>query len=390
MPPTGKTLTNALAQRGRGPKVSGRPVNLPIHQGSTLLFESLAEFEAAREARYQQGTLYYGRYGNPASFELESTMAALEGGYGCISVSSGLTAVTLAVMAAAKAGDHVLVADNVYAPTRGFCDTVLGPYGVEVSYFDPMIGEGLSGLLRANTSAVLFEAPGSGTFEVPDIPAISRVAREHGAVSILDGTWATPVFCRPLQLGVDVVVHSGSKYIGGHSDTMIGFLVCNEASYAAMRKMVLAFGDKAGSQDVFLSLRGLRSLELRMAHAQKAAMTVAQWIADQPQVQRVLHPAFPDCPGHEHWKRDFAGASGLFGVVFKPSSESQLHAFVDGLEMYGVGVSWGGFESLVLPVAPHRTAAPWTDKGRLVRFSIGQESTESLIDDLSRSLKHLN
>ena len=381
--------TNALVQLGRGAKTSGRPVNLPIHQGSTLLFDTLAEFEAARAARYEQGTLYYGRYGNPASFELEQMMASLEGGHGCISVSSGLTAVTLALMGAAKAGDHLLAADNVYGPTRGFCDSVLARCGVEVSYFDPMIGEGVSKLMRRNTTTVLLEAPGSGTFEVPDVPTIARISRNHGAVSIIDGTWATPIFCQPLQLGVDVVVHSGSKYIGGHSDSMIGFIVCNEATYGPMRKMVLAFGDRAGSQDVFLSLRGLRTLKMRMKQAEAAGMTVARWLKEQPQVLKVLHPAFPDCPGHEHWRRDFSGAAGLFGVLFSPCSDAQMQAFVDSLTMFGIGVSWGGFESLVLPVTPHRTAVPWNEEGRLVRFSIGHEDTDSLIGDLAQALRFL-
>ena len=382
-------FANALAHLGRGPAVAGRSVNLPIDQSSTLLFDRLADFEAARAGRYEQGTLYYGRYGTPASFALERMMAALEGGHGCISVSAGLTAATLALMGAAGAGRHLLVADNVYEPTRGFCSSVLARYGVEVEYFDPMIGAGLAALMRPETAAVMFEAPGSGTFEVPDIPAIAGVARAQGALSILDGTWATPVFCRPLALGVDVVVHSGSKYICGHADAMIGFIVCNEASYDPMRRMALAFGDRAGGQDVFLALRGLRTLEMRMKQAEAAGLAVARWLAAQPQVLKLLHPAFPDCPGHAHWQRDFSGAAGLFSVLFKPCSDAQMHAFVDALAMFGVGVSWGGFESLVLPVKPNRTAKPWTEEGRVVRFGIGNESTESLIEDLSQALRHL-
>ena len=379
-------LADALIHLGRGPAVAGRSVNLPIDQSSTLLFDKLADFQAAREARYQQGTLYYGRYGTPVTFALEEMMARLEGGHGCIAVSAGLTAVTLALMGATRAGGHVLVADNVYEPTRGFCDGVLSRFGVDVEYYDPMIGAGLAELMQSDTTAVMFEAPGSGTFEVPDIPAIAKVARERGAISILDGTWATPVFCRPLELGVDVVVHSGSKYIGGHADAMIGFIVCNEATYAPLRKMALSFGDRAGSQEVFLALRGLRTLEMRMKHAQEAGLAVARWLAAQPQTLRVLHPAFPECPGHESWKRDFAGAAGLFSVLFKPCSDRQLHAFVDALEMFGIGVSWGGFESLVLPVTPKRTASPWTAEGRVVRFGIGNEDTESLTEDLAKAL----
>lgn len=383
------SLSNSLVHGGRGPSEPGRSVNLPVHQASTLLFDTLGEFEAAREARYEHGTLYYGRYGTPPTFELERMMAALEGGHGCIAVSAGLTAVSLALMGATKAGDHILVTDNVYGPTRNFCDTVLTRCGVEVSYFDPMIGEEFADHLRANTTAVMLEAPGSGTFEVCDTRTISRIARAHGATSIIDGTWATPVFCRPLELGIDVVVHSGSKYIGGHADTMIGFIVCNEATFAPMRKTCLAFGEKVGAQDVFLALRGLRTLKMRMEHAQSQGLAIANWFAEQPHVLKVLHPAFEQCPGHNNWRRDFSGASGLFGIVFKPCGEANLRRFVDDLKMFGIGVSWGGFESLVLPVTPHRTAAPWTQEGHLVRFNIGNEDTASLIEDLEQASRHL-
>ncbi len=382
-------LTNTLVHLGRGPNDCGRPVNLPIHQSSTILFEKLEAFQAARDARYDPGTLYYGRYGNPATFELETMISALEGAHGTVSVSSGLAAVSLALTGATKAGDHVLVADNVYEPTRGFCDTVLARYGVDIEFFDPMDLPSLASLMRPKTAAVMFEAPGSGTFEVPDIPAIAQIARENGAVSIIDGTWATPVFCRPLDLGVDVVVHSGSKYIGGHADSMIGFIVCNEATYPTMRRTAVAFGERAGSQDVFLSLRGLRTLEIRMRQVEQAGLAVATWLREQAQVLRVLHPALPDCPGHRNWQRDFQGSAGLFSVVLKPVSDDCLHAFVDGLRMFGIGVSWGGYESLVLPVAPNRVVSPWQEDGRVVRFSIGFEDTDSLTQDLARALSFL-
>lgn len=384
-------LANMLTHLGRDNVGNGRPVNLPLVQGSTMLFDTLEDFEASRNGRYEPDTLYYGRYGNPASFQLENMIARLEAADHCISVSSGLTAATIALMGATRAGDHVLVADNVYAPTRLFCDSVLARFGVEVSYYDPLIGEDLSSLMRPNTTAVMFEAPGTGTFEVPDIPAIASAARSQGAISILDGTWATPVFCQPIQLGVDVVVHSGSKYIGGHADTMIGFIVCNSEHYQAMRKMVLAFGDRAGAQDIFLSLRGLRTLEMRMHHHQSTALEIARWLSEQQQVLKLLHPAFPDCPGHEFWKRDFSGASGVFSVLFKPCTKDQIGRFIDSLRMFGLGVSWGGFESLALPVDPSaaRTACPWTEKGQLVRFSIGNENTADLIEDIKQALPHL-
>ena len=390
MSPRNPSVSDALVHMGRGPANDGRQVNMPIVQGSTVLFNTLSAFEAARDSRYDPGVLYYGRYGNEATFELERMMAELEGAAGAIAVSAGLSAITLALIAATKAGDHVLVADNVYTPTRSFCDTILTRFGVEIEYFDPMIGGAVSDRLKSNTSTVMFEAPGSGTFEVPDIPAIAAAARSAGAISILDGTWATPVFCKPLDLGVDVVAHSASKYICGHSDAMLGLIVCNKATYAQIRKGCLAFGERAGGQDVFLALRGLRTLEMRIRHAEEAGLAVARWLSDQPQVLRILHPAFPDCPGHAHWQRDFSGAAGLFSVVVKSCSDAQIHAFVDALQMFGVGVSWGGFESLVLPVTPLRTAVNWPDDGRVIRFNIGHESTDSLIADLAQALPNLN
>lgn len=390
MPRGSDSLPDRLVHLGRGPSPDGRQVNLPIVQGSTVLFNSLSAFEHARETRYDPGTHYYGRYGNEATFELERMAADLEGGHGAVAVSAGLSAVALAVQGVTKAGDHVLVADNAYTPTRGFCDSVLCRFGMSVEYFDPMIGAGITSLMRPETAAVLFEAPGSGTFEVPDIPAIAGAARAAGAISILDGTWATPVFCQPLALGVDIVAHSASKYICGHSDAMLGLIVCNETSYTRVRRMCLAVGERAGAQDIFLALRGFRTLEMRLRHAETQAMKVARWLGDQAQVRRVLHPASPDCPGHDHWKRDFTGASGLFSIVTLPCSDAQLHAFVDSLQMFGVGVSWGGFESLILPVAPVRTAVPWTEEGRVIRFSIGHESTASLIADLAQALPHLD
>ncbi|MEM9148638.1 MAG: cystathionine beta-lyase [Pseudomonadota bacterium] len=386
MPKQTEPPRDTLVRRGRGPDEPGRLVNLPTEQGATMLFNTMAEFEAARAERHKPGTQYYGRFSTPSRHAVETVMAELEGGADCLATSSGVSAIALALMASTAAGREVLIADNVYHNTRGFADHVLPQFGVSVRYFDPSIGEGVAALMRPETSVVMFEAPGSGTFEVPDIPAIAAAARAGGALSILDGTWATPIFCQPLTLGVDMVVHSGSKYIGGHSDTMIGFVVCSETSAAAARKMALTFGERPGSLDVTLSLRGLRTLDMRMRHAETAGMEIANWLALQPQVRRVLHPAFPDCPGHVFWKRDFSGAAGLFSVILRTEDTAKIHAFVDALALFGIGASWGGFESLVLPVVPHRTATPWTEPGGILRFGIGNETSESLIEDLAQAL----
>lgn len=390
MPHPPAPLADALVQTGRPARVEGRHVNLPIELGSTMVFDSLAAFEAARDARYDSGTLYYGRYGNTAVFELEQALAELEQAAGVTLTSSWVAAISLTLMTFVRPGAHLLVADHVYGNTRAFCDGVLARMGVETEYFDPMIGASIAGLIRDTTCAVMFEAPGSGTFEVPDIPAIAGAARAAGVPSVLDGTWATPVNCRALRLGVDVVVASLSKYLSGHSDCMMGMIASTTAHARDIRKTVMEVGDKTGGQEVFLALRGLRTLKLRMAHFDAAGREMAAWLAAQPQVKRVLHPAFPDCPGHEHWKRDFTGAAGLFAVVFHPCSDAQIAAFVDALHHFGIGVSWGGYESLVLPVTPQRSAGTWAEDGQLVRFNIGLEETASLKADLAAALPLLN
>lgn len=383
-------VADDLVQMGRPPRVEGRHVNMPLELGSTFVFDTLATFEAARDARYDSGTMYYGRYGNAATFKLEQMLARLEHADDVTLTSSGVAAITMTQMTFAKPGAHLLVADHVYGNTRAFCDGVLTRLGVEIEYFDPMIGASVADLVRETTCAVMFEAPGSGTFEVPDIPAIARAGRTAGVPKILDGTWATPIFCQPLTLGVDVVVASMSKYLSGHSDCMMGMIASNTTHAKDIRKTVMAIGDKTGGQEVFPALRGLRTLKMRMEHFDKAGRDMASWFAQQPQVKSVLHPAFETCPGHDHWVRDFSGASGLFGVLFHPCSDDQIRAFVDALDHFGIGVSWGGYESLVLPVKPQRSAGTWSTDGQLVRFNIGLEDLASLKADLAAALPNLN
>lgn len=388
---TDSKFKDALIQAGRPDRVEGRHVNMPVELGSTMVFDTLAAFETARENRYEPGTLYYGRYGNSASFKLEQAIAELEGASIVTLTSSGVAAIALALQELTAPGTHLLVADNVYGNTRAFCDGVLTRQKVEIDYFDPMIGADVASLFRPNTAALMFEAPGSGTFEVCDMPAIAAACRAHGVVSVFDGTWATPVFCQPLQLGVDVLVYSASKYVGGHSDCMLGVIACADTDLAMrIRRYVMAVGDKTGGQEVMLALRGLRTLDVRMKAIDAAGREVAGWLADQPQVKRVLHPAFASCPGHRFWKRDYSGAAGLFGVIFHPCPDEDVRAFVDALHHFGIGVSWGGYESLVLPVKPSRTASHWDEAGQLVRFNIGLEDTQTLIDDLAAALPLLN
>ena len=391
MAETDREIKDSLVRAGRPDRVEGRHVNMPVELGSTMVFDTLAAFEAARNERYRSGTLYYNRYGNAASFKLEEALAELEDASAVTLTASGVAAITLTLMALTAPGTHLLVGDNVYGNTRAFCDAVLARQNVEVEYFDPMIGGRISALFRPNTAAVMFEAPGSGTFEVCDAPAIAKACRAHGVTSVFDGTWATPIFCRPLALGVDVLVYSASKYVSGHSDCMLGVIACSDAELAMrIRKHVMAVGDKTGGQEVMLVLRGLRTLDVRMKAIDAAGRRIAGWFARQPQVKRLLHPAFESCPGHEFWKRDYSGAAGLFGVIFHPCADDDVRAFVDALHHFGIGVSWGGYESLVLPVKPARTARRWDEPGTLIRFNIGLEDTQSLIDDLAAALPLIN
>ena len=383
-------MTDDLVQLGRPERIEGRHVNMPIELGSTMVFDTIEAFEAARDARYESGTMYYGRYGNASTATLEEMLAELEGARGVTLTSSGVAAISLTLMTFAKPGAHILVADHIYGNTRAFCDGILAQMGVETEYFDPMMGGEISTLLRPNTSAIMFEAPGSGTFEVPDIPAIAKAARAAGIPAILDGTWATPIFCQPISLGVDVVVASMSKYLTGHSDCMMGMIASTDQYASRIRKTVMAVGDKTGGQEIFLALRGLRTLKMRMEHFDKAGREMAAWLGQQPQVKTVLHPAFESCPGHHFWQRDFTGAAGLFSVVFHPCGDEKIRDFVNALHHFGIGVSWGGYESLVLPVIPNRSAGTWSEDGHLVRFNIGLEDTDTLKADLSAALPYLN
>ncbi len=383
------SIDDMLVHLGRPDQAEARPVNLPVELGSTVVFDTLEAFEAAREARFNPGTAYYGRYGNPTVHALECVVAALDGGAGAVLTSSGVAAISSTLLALTQAGVHLLVADNVYGNTRAFCDGGLTRAGVTVEYFDAMDPSGLAQRIRPETAAVFFEAPGSATFEVPDIPAIAAAARAAGVPSVIDATWATPVFCRPISLGIDVVVYSASKYLSGHSDAMLGVTVAREPLISRLRRAVMQLGEKPGGQEVALVLRGVRTLKIRMAQFDRAGREMAAWFAARPEVRRVLHPALPSCPGHAHWVRDFSGAGSLFGVVFQPCPAANVRAFVDALTHFGIGVSWGGYESLVLPMTPVRTARPWEEDGPLVRFSIGLEDLDTLKTDLAAALPRL-
>ena len=377
-----------LVTAGRDTKAQKGFVNPPVVHGSTVLYPTAGDLHAHR-AEYQ-----YGRHGTPTTKALQEALMALEGPQ-CAGVGiapSGLSAVTTTLLAVLKSGDHLLVCDNVYRPSRNFCNGLLARYGVEITYFDPLVGAGIAELFRSNTKAVLVEAPGSQSFEMPDIPAIASIAHARGAIVIDDNTWATPLFHRSLDQGVDISIQAATKYIGGHSDIMFGTISANAKTWPSVAESIRLLGVCAGPDDVFLAIRGLRTLSVRLAQHHRSGLEMARWLAARPEVTRVLHPALEDDPGHAIWKRDFTGASGLFSVVLRPAPQESVDAMLNTLTLFGMGYSWGGFESLVIPFdcASYRTATKWSPGGPTLRFHIGLENVGDLKADLARGFGVLN
>jgi cysteine-S-conjugate beta-lyase len=377
-----------LVTAGRDTKAQKGFVNPPVVHGSTVLYPTAEDLHAHR------GEYQYGRRGTPTTKALQEALMALEGPQ-CAGVGiapSGLSAITTTLLAVLKAGDHLLVCDNAYRPTRNFCDGLLTGYGVETTYFDPLIGAGVGELFKPNTKAILLEAPGSQSFEMPDIPAIAAVAHGRGALVIDDNTWATPLFHRSLEQGVDISMQAATKYIGGHSDIMFGTISANAKAWPLIAETIRLLGVCAGPDDVFLALRGLRTLAVRLAQHHRSGLEMARWLAKRPEVVRVLHPALESDPGHTIWKRDFTGASGLFSIVLKPAPQKAVDALLDAVTLFGMGFSWGGFESLVIPFdcAPYRSATKWAPGGPTLRLHIGLENVEDLKSDLERGFEAFN
>lgn len=359
-------------------------VNTPVYRTSTILHESYASLKDETNARYN-----YGRIGTPSTESFEHAVAELEGAARTVSVPSGLNAITTAILTVVSAGDHILVTDNSYGPTRRFCNGALKRMGVETTYFDPALGAGIEALFKPNTKLVFTESPGSLTFEVCDIPAMAEVAHRHGAYVAMDNTWATPVYFPALKRGVDLSIQAATKYIGGHSDVMMGTVSVGEALAKPLETYVHDLGIFASPDDCFLALRGLRTMPVRLARHWGNGLVLARWLQERPEVARVLHPALESDPGHALWKRDFTGACGLFGVVLKPISEAKLAAFMDGLAHFGLGYSWGGYESLIIPAHYVRTATKFDATGPVIRIHAGLEDTGDLIADLTAGFERM-
>ncbi len=374
-----------LVNLGRDVEFSQGFVNVPPFRGSTVLYPDVATLKS-RAQRYT-----YGTHGTPTTDALSSAWTDLTGGAGTMLVPSGLAAVVVALMTALSAGDHLLVTNSAYSPTRLFANKTLKRMGVETTYYDPAVGAGIEALMRPNTKAVLTESPGSETFEIQDVPAIAEVAHARGACVIMDNTWATPLFFSPHAHGVDMAVDAGTKYLSGASDLLLGLVSANDAWFKRLYRCVDLMAIPPGPEDVFLALRGLRSMELRLREAERQGLALALWLRGRPEVSRVIHPALPDHPGHALWKRDFTGSSGLFSVVLKPVSDAAVAAFLDSLELFGLGYSWGGYVSLAIPFdcTAYRTATRFSPGGPTVRFNVGLEDIEDLKADLDRGFARL-
>jgi cystathionine beta-lyase len=382
---TEKKPDTELVHGGRRAEWRGRIVNPPVHRASTILFDSVAELRAATPGL---GTYYYGLHGTPTQWALAEALTELEpGAAGTFLYSSGLAALTAAIMTVVAAGDELLVLDSVYGPTRRFCDGLLKRYGVATRYYDPMIGGGIAGLIAERTRAILLESPGSLTMEVQDVPAICAAAKAKGVATLLDNTWATPLFFPAIAAGVDLSILAATKYVGGHADVMLGSVTANANWYPKLERTSWDLGHGVSADDAWLGSRGLRTMALRLRRHEANALKVAHWLKDRPEVGAILHPALPDCPGHELWARDFRGSSGLFSFVLRGADDGMRSRFIDALELFGIGYSWGGYESLAVPAdpAPIRSATRWQAEGPLVRLHIGLEDPDDLIADLARA-----
>jgi cysteine-S-conjugate beta-lyase len=377
-----------LVHAGRDPEGHQGAVSPPVYRASTILYPTMAAYETRRDRKYT--TYGYGLDGTPTTLALAEALAELSGGARTLILSSGLSAVTQTLTAFLKAGDHALVTDAIYGPTRVFCTEVLARFGVEVTFYDPLVGWGIAGLMRPATRVVYLESPGSQTFEVQDVPAIAAAARGRGALVILDNTWATPLRFRAFEHGADVEIQALTKFVAGHSDLLLGAVTTRtEELYRAVRDGATTFGDCPAPDLCYAALRGLRTLSVRLGHHEVSALRIAEWLARRPEVSRVLHPALSEHPGHAVWKRDFQGASSLFGVLLRTRSEAAVAAMVDGLRLFKIGASFGGFESLVVPVRPERTVRPWRETGFLLRLHVGLESVDDLIADLDAGFARL-
>lgn len=377
------SIETILTHSGRRPEEQHGFINTPVTRGSTVVFATLDELQA------RDKPFLYGRPANPNTRSVSEIVTALEGAAGTVVTPSGLSAVSVALLSCLRAGDELLMTDNTYQPTRNFCDNILARMGISTRYYDPRAGAGIADIISDKTRAIFTESPGSLTFEVQDLPTITKIARQKDIITLCDNSWATPLYYRPIALGVDIVIHAATKMFVGHSDAMLGTISANEKTWPAVKETHYLTGMCASPDDAFLATRGLRTLAIRMKEHEARALELAAWLETQPGVTAVLHPALPSHPDHQLFKRDFSGSGSLFSIIVEPASRTAIAAMVDDLELFGMGYSWGGYESLILPADPAsiRTAVPWTEKGNVLRIHTGFEAMDDLKADLSAGLE---
>lgn len=377
---------------GRNKKWTNGVINPPVVRASTVVFDSMEEMRQAAKNK-ADGEMFYGRRGTPTHFAFQQAIAQLEGGAGTALYPSGAAAISGTLLSFLKQGDHLLMVDSAYEPTRDLCNDILASYGIETSYYDPMIGAGIADLIKSNTKVLFLESPGSLTMEIQDVPTLCQISHKHNLINILDNTWASPINSSPFDMGIDISIQSATKYISGHSDLMLGTATANRQYWRQLQQHSYLLGQCASADDVYLAARGLRTLAVRMAQHEKNALVIANWLNNRAEVDHVRHPAMITCPGHKFFKRDFSASNGLFSFVLKNGSSDAIAAFVEGMKHFKMGFSWGGYESLVIPVtglSKIRTATKWNDHTPLIRLHIGLENTDDLIEDLSRAFERFN
>lgn len=389
-----------LITAGKNYKENKGSVNVPVHRTSTVLFPTLEAYNQAElgkscyNAKNAQVQDYsYGISGTPTSFALQEAICSVEGAKYCVIFPSGLAAITIPLLGLLQSGDHILISDSVYGPTRRFCNKELVRFGIETTYYDPLIGSGISKLIKKNTRLIFTESPGSLTFEIQDIPSITKIAKQHGIPTIIDNSWATPLYFDPFKHGIDIALQAGTKYIGGHSDILFGVVTTNDDKlYQSIARARKNYGMNVSADDCYLALRGLRTMSIRLKAHEENALIIARWLEKRPEVKVILHPAFPSCPGHEFWKRDFSGSTGLFSFILdKKYSKKAVARMVDNMKIFGIGASWGGFESLIMPIDPVniRTTSKWPHKNTCIRIYVGLEASSDIIKDLENGLERL-
>lgn len=385
-------IETQIVSAGRDKKWTKGVINPPVFRASTMLFDTMEEMRFAAKNR-ANGEMFYGRRGGPTHFAFQAAIAELEGGAGCALYPSGSAAISGALLSFLQAGDHLLMVDSVYEPTRALCEGLLAGFGIETSYYDPLIGAGIADLIKPNTKVLFLESPGSITMEIQDVPTLSAIAHQHDMIVMLDNTWASPINSRPFEMGVDISIQAATKYIVGHSDVMMGTATATEKQWPTLRENSYLLGQCTSPDDVYLASRGLRTLGVRMAQHEKNGLQVANWLAARPEVDHLRHPAFESCPGHEFFKRDFSASNGLFSFVLKEGNLKSVTALVENMRYFKMGFSWGGYESLILGVFDIdkiRSATKWNSSKPLIRLHVGLENAEDLIADLEAGFARFN